>query len=606
MTTVNLSNQQQKIVNLDEGAYLITASAGSGKTRVLTERIKRLSEKADNKILAITFTNKATDEIKERIGNSEQIQKQVFVGTFHSFCQSILEVRFKKLGYEKMPHIFENDADRIELIKRAINSVPYFKNIYDDLEPKKKSSYTYKALQFISTVKRELIPPEILIEKSTDKELEYLYDEYQELLKSNNAIDFDDVIRLIYELLINNQAIANLYQKSYNYICIDECQDLNKIQYYLLKALCGEQIKNVMLMGDPNQSIYGFNGASSKFMEENFIKDFQAKKVTLVENYRCAKSIIKASNILMGLEVETNEYVIEGEFNIQPCSDEDSEAQFVTNKIKELIRLQYHKDIEGKINYNNISVLARNKFVFKNIEKCFEDNKIPYYLKSGNKPIQFTSSEMRIFELFFRVTLNPLDNLHQKKLEKLLSVDDIFDSGKLISSKFPVSNDIRIIVEKLNIDNFLIQLKTLEEKFKLIENDDNKNLALNELQDLKKLFTSYKKQKLKPTLNGFKSSMALGMLNSQKDEQGVCLSTVHTMKGQESEIVFLIGMDEGTFPDYRTESENDLKQEKNNAYVAFTRAKRLLYVSYPKKRLMPWGKTKTRTISCFLRNFDIT
>lgn len=138
MSEIKLSIPQKKIVALNEGAYLVLASAGSGKTRVLTERIKRLSETVDGKILAITFTNKAAAEIKERLGSSEKISKTVFVGTFHSFCQSILELRFKLLGYNRMPHIFEDDSDRLELIRQAIKSVPFFTEIYDNLEPKKK------------------------------------------------------------------------------------------------------------------------------------------------------------------------------------------------------------------------------------------------------------------------------------------------------------------------------------------------------------------------------------------------------------------------------------------------------------------------------------
>src|SRR5699024_1480936 len=157
-----------------------------------------------------TFTNKAAAEIEDRLGTSIK-DKNVFVGTFHSFCQSILELRFKLLGYNKMPHIFEDDSDRIELIKQAINSVPYFKEKYEDKDTKERNQYTYNALQFISTVKRELISPEILIERTSSKEYLTLFETYQDILKSNNAIDFDDIIKLIYDLFINNEAVANLY-----------------------------------------------------------------------------------------------------------------------------------------------------------------------------------------------------------------------------------------------------------------------------------------------------------------------------------------------------------------------------------------------------------
>jgi DNA helicase-2/ATP-dependent DNA helicase PcrA len=605
MTKIKLSAKQESIVNLNQGAYLVLASAGSGKTRVLTERIKRLSDSIDGKILAITFTNKAASEIRERLGGSEKINKNVFVGTFHSFCQSILELRFKLLGYKKMPHIFEDDSDRLELIKQAINSVPFFKAIYDDLEPKKKNQYTYNALQFISTVKRDIISAEELAESSENEEYQYLFETYQDILKSNNAIDFDDIIRLIYELFTNNEAVANLYRKSYSFICIDECQDLNKLQYFLLKALSGNTIENLMMVGDPNQSIYGFNGSAPTYMQEDFVKDFQAKEITLDENYRCSKSVIEASNELMNLDVEAVNYVIDGIFEITSVETESKEAEFVLNKIKELINLKSHDDIEGEINYDKISILARNKFVFKNIEELLKEENVPYYFKSGNVGIKFSSSSMKIFDLYFRIKINPIDKLHLNKLERILKVKDVYDSRELQDSKSPISLSINNIVNDCSIDNLHLKIEELKKLFNdSIVEDDEKKLTLDELEDFAIQLIQYKKQNLRPSLDGFKSAIALGLTkNNNSQDNGVCLSTVHTMKGQESEIVFLIGMDDGTFPDFRAINKGgeELQQEKNNTYVAFTRAKRFLFVTYPKRRLMPWGDYKPRTISQFLK-----
>ena len=605
MNKINLSPKQQSIVELNDGAYLVLASAGSGKTRVLTERIKRLSESEDGKILAITFTNKAANEIRERLGTNEKIKKNVFVGTFHSFCQSILELRFKLLGYNKMPHIFEDDSDRLELIKQAIKSVPYFESIYDELEPKKKNEYTYNALQFISTVKREVLTAEELAENSDNDEYQYLFESYQDILKSNNAIDFDDIIRLVYELFTNNESVANLYRKSYSFVCIDECQDLNKLQYFLLKSLCGNIIKNVMMVGDPNQSIYGFNGSTPSFIQKDFIADFQAKEITLDENYRCSKSVIEASNSLMKLDVEAVNYVINGLFEVYSAQNEIDESQYVINKIRDLVSLKSHNDIEGEITYDKISILARNKFVFNQVEELLIKENIPFYFKSGNAGIKFSSSSMKIIDLFLRVKINSQDKLHQKRLEDILKVSDINSSEELNSSKFPIASRMKDIVNEITIENLHLKIDDLKKIFESSNmEDDEKKMTLDELNDFSNQFTLYKKQNIKPTLNGFKAAIALGLTNiSNKKEIGVCLSTVHTMKGQESEIVFLIGMDDGTFPDYRAVDKGgeELLQEKNNTYVAFTRAKRFLFVSYPKKRLMPWGDYKPRTISRFLK-----
>ncbi|MCX8473606.1 MAG: ATP-dependent helicase, partial [Sediminibacterium sp.] len=481
MNQINLSPNQKKIVELNDGACLVLASAGSGKTRVLTERIKRLSETVEGKILAITFTNKAANEIRERIGTNEKIKKNVFVGTFHSFCQSILELRFKLLGYHRMPHIFEDDSDRLELIKQAIKSVPQFELIYDNQEHKKKNEYIYNALQFISTVKRELLTAEELAKNSGNNEYPYLFETYQDILKSNNAIDFDDIIKLVYDLFTNNESVANLYRKAYSFVCIDECQDLNKLQYFLLKSLCGNVIKNVMMVGDPNQSIYGFNGSASSFMQKDFVSDFQAKNYTLDENYRCSKKVIEASNILMNLKTKTDNYVIEGHFEIYSAESEEKEAEFVVNKITELINLNIHKDIEGVITLDKISILARNKFVFKHIEKWLTNVKIPFYYKSGNVGITFSTTLMKIFDLYFRIKINPLDKLHESQLKDILNVSNIFDSNELTSSMYPIAVNIKDIVKDVTIDNLHLRiddLKSLFEKENL--NEDEKKMIIDE------------------------------------------------------------------------------------------------------------------------------
>ena len=291
----------------------------------------------------------------------------------------------------------------------------------------------------------------------------------------------------------------------------------------------------------------------------------------------------------------------------QSADTEIEEAQFVVNKIKELINQKFHDDIEGEITYEKISVLGRNKFVFKYIEQLLNAEQIPYYFKSGNIGIKFSSNSMRIFDLYFRVKINPLDKLHQNRLEDILKVNDVFNSEELHTSKFPISLNIKEIINSSTIENFHLKIEALKELFsELIINEDEKKLTLDELEDFANHLIQYKKQNLKPSLEGFKSAIALGLTKKSKNNDlGICLSTVHTMKGQESEIVFLIGMDDGTFPDFRAVNSGgeELQQEKNNAYVAFTRAKRFLFVTYPKKRLMPWGDYKTRVISRFLKVF---
>lgn len=605
---INLSIKQSEIVNLGEGAFLIEASAGSGKTRVLTERVKKLLEDNSSKVLAITFTNKASEELKERISLDKIKNKNVFVGTFHSFCQSILESRFKLLGFQKMPHIFEDESDRSEIVEEVIKSIPYFTDIFNGMDSKQKSSYKTRVLHFISEVKRELAEPEELITEEGEEHFLMLYNEYQDNLRSNNAIDFDDLILLIYQLFMNNEAVQNLYSKSYNYIFIDEGQDLNKAQYYLLKSLCGENIKNVMIVGDPNQSIYGFNGATPEYMKNFFIEDFKATKIILDENYRCSKKIITASNLLMDLNIAADKYVKEGKFEIYKAQSEQDEAKYIVQKINELVALQTHPDIEGNIEYSNISILGRNRFVFKYIEEQLQENQIPFYFKSGNIGVKFETIFMKLFDNYFRIVINPSDKIHARKLKSLLKVENFEDANQIQTSRYSYFSFIKTTVDNLTEDNFKKSIKTFENFIKesnLLLDEDKIQIS-SELEGLNDLWVTYSFNTLKPSLTGFKNAISLGTVMKNQKEEGVCISTVHTMKGQESDIVFLIGLDDGTFPYYLAieKGGEELNQEKNNLYVAFTRAKRFLYLTYPAIRKMPWGDNKTRAKSRFLKNFN--
>lgn len=605
---INLSIKQSEIVNLGEGAFLIEASAGSGKTRVLTERVKKLLEDNSSKVLAITFTNKASEELKERISLDKIKNKNVFVGTFHSFCQSILESRFKLLGFQKMPHIFEDESDRSEIVEEVIKSIPYFTDIFNGMDSKQKSSYKTRVLHFISEVKRELAEPEELITEEGEEHFLMLYNEYQDNLRSNNAIDFDDLILLIYQLFMNNEAVQNLYSKSYNYIFIDEGQDLNKAQYYLLKSLCGENIKNVMIVGDPNQSIYGFNGATPEYMKNFFIEDFKATKIILDENYRCSKKIITASNLLMDLNIAADKYVKEGKFEIYKAQSEQDEAKYIVQKINELVALQTHPDIEGNIEYSKISILGRNRFVFKYIEEQLQENQIPFYFKSGNIGVKFETIFMKLFDNYFRIVINPSDKIHARKLKSLLKVENFEDANQIQTSRYSYFSFIKTTVDNLTEDNFKKSIKTFENFIKesnLLLDEDKIQIS-SELEGLNDLWVTYSFNTLKPSLTGFKNAISLGTVMKNQKEEGVCISTVHTMKGQESDIVFLIGLDDGTFPYYLAieKGGEELNQEKNNLYVAFTRAKRFLYLTYPAIRKMPWGDNKARAKSRFLKNFN--
>ena len=610
-TTIELSEKQKIIVYAKNGPIYVKASAGSGKTRVLTERVRYLLTRTNKKVLALTFTNKAGKEIEERLNNISEIEKRIFVGTFHGFCQSILENHGNLIGHAKMPHIFEDETDRLELIGQAIKQTPSYAGKYKTQDKQEQKNFCYRVLNFISEMKRKLIADNEIGEHTDDENIVLLYQNYQEILRAQNAIDFDDLLLLAYGLLVNYPKTAALYRRSFFAVCVDDAQDLNNAQYQLLLALTNGEFNNVMMVGDPNQSIYHFNGSSPDYMDKQFVGDFKPVIVELNENYRSSIKVLEAAEKIIpdaGYIVGT---VKEGFFEIKGLDDEKAEAQWVVDKIKDLIALKTHCDIEGEITSEKIAVLARNKYIFNSIEIQLNEIDLPYYYKMTPGAIQFESDLMNIFDLALRVRLNPQDSLHKQRLLsrlKIKTTENMNLEDVILQVSDELNKNIITLVTELSDDGS--NIKQLLESFRdnlNVDDENEKNMIFNDINELIKHWRNYAKNTDNKSLHQFKNAMALGQTHPLTQHSGITLSTVHTMKGQEFDIVFVIGMDDETFPDYRAVRSGgiEMTQEKNNLYVAFTRAKRFLYVTWPQKRMMPWGDYKNRKISRFLRVFSV-
>lgn len=609
MNKIQLSKYQEEIVSHSTGALLVLASAGSGKTRVLTERIKRLTEKTKRQILAITFTNKASEEIKERLEDTPTALEKVFIGTFHSFCNSVLETHGSALGYQELPQIFLEIEDRLRIIEEVISDTPMLLSRFNNLDTKKKEQFKYEALEVISRIKREVILDEDLETKVSNELIIMLYYNYRELMESMNAIDFDDLLYLTYKLFINNPNIAALYRRNYEYICIDEAQDLNKAQYMVLRSLTGDEHRNVMLVGDPKQSIYGFNGSSSIFMDKDFVDDYSPKQISLDLNYRSSKKILDFANQLIPNSSCPNNAALEGGTELIEFEDVELESNWVVSKIQDLLEKKNIPDIEGDLTSNRIAILARNKYILLPIENILKEREIKYYYKSTTKGLNFDSESGKIFNLALQIKANSKDRLHISQLHKILGISDC-NSLQLMENK--VSNclykEILSTVNKLHEDgaNFKRELEKLierikEDHFKDID-EDERNIAYIDFLEIKSHWQNYATTNQNKSLASFRNAMALGQTFNKEQSDGITLSTVHTMKGQENDVVFLIGMDDQTFPDYRAIQKGglEMEQEKNNLYVAVTRAKRYLYITYPLSRKMPWGQVKRRLKSRLL------
>ena len=608
MNEIKYSKKQREIVEATEGAMAVIASAGSGKTRVLTGRIRYLLENVPGsfKILAITFTNKAADEMKERLSSAPNIDSRTFISTIHSFCLNVIREKGHIIGYDEMPHIFEKESDRLEVITEVFKrNEPLIKH-YQQKDEQDRRKLLYDALDYICRRKRNLQ----LVEVEEDIHLSLLYDDYNSLLAEQNAIDYDDIIILAYRIFTERPKIADLYRKIYQYICVDEAQDLNFAQYQFIRILCGEDHKNVLMVGDDKQAIFGFNGSDKKYFSEYFVKDFDAKKIFLTENYRSSKAVIRIANTIYPNSIAENNVVYNGLFDHYVATDEKDEARHVINKIEYYLKNASKKEktqIEGNITLEKICVFARNRFIFKTLESLLEKENIPYYYKRGSDTILFDSDEMRIFELGVRIILNPLDKLHLRKIHSMLKDPKISDydfknTKEFLRRKKSVFSLIAESWQYIEQNN-----NSLRDALDIIQNglndvdvngiENSLELIYNEITLAKEYWKKYcsSVSAASISIQGFFSNIALGMVNvKNKKETGLTLATVHSVKGLEYDIVFVIGLNEGSFPDYRAVKSGGkkLEEEKNLTYVALTRAKRFLHISYPKTKLMPWDPDK--------------
>ena len=310
MDNVEFSTSQRKIVEQTKGAMAVIASAGTGKTRVLTGRVRQLIEKVPGafKILSLTYTNKAAEEMKNRLSSIPNVENRVFIGTIHSFCLNIIREKGHIIGYDQVPHLFEKESDRLEVIKEVILNNEILTRYYEQGDERRRRTFLYDALDHISNRKRNLK----MLDENKKKELSVLFNDYNRVLAEQNAIDYDDIIIFAYRIFSERPKIAELYRKIYQYICVDEAQDLNYAQYQLIKILCGDDHNNVLMVGDDKQAIFGFNGSDKRYFSVDFVVDFNAQKVCLTENYRSSKSIIRIANNIYPDSIKQDNAVYEG------------------------------------------------------------------------------------------------------------------------------------------------------------------------------------------------------------------------------------------------------------------------------------------------------
>lgn len=601
-----LTDAQQEIVDYIDGPVLVTAGPGSGKTRVLTQRMANIINKRKGRVLALTFSNKAAEEISERI--SEQVLEdsisRVQIGTIHSFCLDIVTNKGNLIGLPSGLSIIEEQKDKLELVKKVYTN-------YSDTIPKEQQ--LLEILSKIQNYKQRFISPEMVEKNIHNIEFIDIYESYNNLLMINRAIDFDDILFYAYRILIERPKVATNYTRLYKYILVDEAQDLNDTQYRVIRALTRDFL-NIMMVGDPAQSIYGFNGSNSKIMTDSFVKDYNPILFSLNENFRSTSKIIEAAKKIQPNTNSHSLFPLEGDLEIRSFEDEIEEAEWIEEKIKHLLD-SGSRWLDHPIQLEDIAIIGRNRYLFNNIEKKFNEEKTNYSFGSPGVNSESETIEMKVFETGIRVLANPYDDLHYSQVNSYLLrnnnrsgnyLEDLL-KNKEVNNPDINQNIFNSIVNAWNIlyenqEDFSKCLSIIEKNInKELLSEEFRFLIQNDIDLWKKRWLIYCKQTVQGdrSLAYFRNQVSLGKMNIDSNS-GVSFLTVHMSKGLEFEIVFIIGLTQGTFPDYRVNTESQRQEELNNMFVAVTRAKKECYLTYPKNKIMPWGTTKRQNPSEYL------
>ncbi|MEK7256315.1 MAG: ATP-dependent helicase [Bacteroidota bacterium] len=443
----------------------------------------------------------------------------------------------------------------------------------------------------------------------------------QRRFQEQNLVDFDALLLLAWRILNENPAIANLYRRLYKFILIDEAQDLNYAQYHLVKTLCGEAHSNIFMVGDPRQSIHGYAGADKKFMLEEFVKDFGAEKLEIQQNYRSSQAVIDFATRLTLNGVNKDAYY-QGIAKVHSFPDEHAEAEWIISKIKELVDLEEHEEIEGEITLEKMAILARNRDVFLPLLQKMEQDEFfnhQYFVKKSTDALEMETRLMKLFDLGSRILCNPSNQVHFHQMLLLLKIEN-YESKAAKSGLERLSNLIDALPQDLTLKTeFTTTLASwnkidpqhpkMNDALDILREylnvqalpDEEKTLLHHDLEDYQDTWKKFLQASSgNNSLTAFRQFAAMGLNIQRPNQKGLTLATVHMMKGLEFDIVFVMGMNEGTFPDYRAKDDKGMEEEKNNAYVAFTRARRWLYVTYPLQKNTLNGYVRKQIKSRFL------
>ena len=612
----NLNNEQKQAVMHMEGPCLVLAGAGSGKTKVLTTRIANMINEGiySGNILAITFTNKAAKEMRDRISLVVE-NNYAFVGTFHSFGLRIIRENVEKLGLTSNFTIIDSD-DALSIIKKIMKE---FDISTKDFSP----SFVRNKISFIKNEMLSDAEVEKFLASPPEKVAAKVYFQYEKVLRKNNAVDFDDLLKRPVMLFLENEDILDKYQERYKYILIDEYQDTNEVQYKLVKMLACKY-RNLFVVGDVNQSIYGFRWSNYKNIL-NFEKDYpDAVSITLNQNYRSTNTILTAANNVIKNNVEKKEvnlFSTYGDgFKIKYFRglDEKDEVRLVTDEIRKLLNEGY--------TYNDFAILYRTNAQSRNVEDAILKLNYPYRVVGSY--YFYKRKEIKDLLCYLRLISNHQDDV---SLERVINVPKRGIGTTSIQNITTLANDNNTSMfdclskpKELEFKKLILDLteeaknKDLTELIDLVleksgmkkelenEHSLDADIRLENLMEFKSITENYQKDTGNVNLEDFLEDISL-VADSQEHQEldnAITLMTMHAAKGLEFKVVFLIGMEEGIMPHFMSlESSSDLEEERRLCYVAITRAKERLYITNAKRRLL-FGTVNMNPPSRFISEID--
>lgn len=612
-----LNDEQQKALVETEGAILVTAGAGSGKTRLLTHRVAFLISRGVDpyNILAITFTNKATKEMETRVKKMCDNSGQIWISTFHAMCAKILRIDIDKLGYQPSFTIYaEDDSEKIvkEILKdRLLAEDKWKKTVLFHISNWKNSVLSLNEYKLLNS------------EVENISKIISIIEEYESRLKKNNALDFDDLLIKTYNLFSNFEEVRYKYANRFKYILVDEFQDTNSVQYELLKQLSSVH-GNIFVVGDEDQCIYSWRGANFKNIF-NFKKDFNNVKIFKLErNYRSTSKILDKANMLISHNCSRlnkklwTENIGGDEPVIYNAVDERDEALFVASNIDRMIGMGDKP--------SDFAVLMRMNALSRNLEEAFLSYNIPHRIFGGYKfyeraEIKLIISYLRLFVnpnddvAFLKVINSPRRGIGDSAIENLKDVagsqsllftvlhnfaclkpqfikkfqDFIEIFNELSNLQVGLSDFVTEVINKFKIRD--IYNKQTEEGFDKLMNISSFEAAVREFDKLN----------IDAGLSDFLESITLSVDTDEIGEGGcVTIATVHAVKGLEFKTVFIVGLEEGIFPILRSTSVSDIEEERRLLYVAITRAQKKVFLSHCSKRFL-YGNSSYQNPSRFCK-----